>query len=343
MTIQKYSNIDTRFSAILISTVEGYIKTCAPVSSKFVQGTLPMPLSTATIRSVMSSLEQDGFLRKAHKSGGRIPTDLGYRFYIDSINFTHPTNENTISELESELKTISNNVDELLSATASMLSKLSNMFGVITISEYQNSILADIELVELNGNRVMLVLALDNGLVKSIVLNLDIEIAVKHINSITELLKEKLRGLSLIEIQKTISKRLNDSEAINHEIIQILINDRFNFFSIENNKLIYTSSYNVLLEQPEFKDIENFQKILPGLEKKFLNLYIEKNFNVDSMNDLIGRENNHEFFNSCAFLTSKFKCESLSGRIGVIGPKRLNYVNIKEILNTFKRVVQNAI
>ena len=61
------------------------------------------------------------------------------------------------------------------------------------------------------------------------------------------------------------------------------------------------------------------------------------------MNDLIGRENNHEFFNSCAFLTSKFKCESLSGRIGVIGPKRLNYVNIKEILNTFKRVVQNAI
>ena len=260
-----------------------------------------MPLSTATIRSVMSSLEQDGFLRKAHKSGGRIPTDLGYRFYIDSINFTHPTNENTISELESELKTISNNVDELLSATASMLSKLSNMFGVITISEYQNSILADIELVELNGNRVMLVLALDNGLVKSIVLNLDIEIAVKHINSITELLKEKLRGLSLIEIQKTISKRLNDSEAINHEIIQILINDRFNFFSIENNKLIYTSSYNVLLEQPEFKDIENFQKILPGLEKKFLNLYIEKNFNVDSMNDLIGRENNHEFFNSCAF------------------------------------------
>ena len=75
-----------------------------------------------------------------------------------------------------------------------MLSKLSNMFGVITISEYQNSILADIELVELNGNRVMLVLALDNGLVKSIVLNLDVEIAVKHINSITELLKEKLRG-----------------------------------------------------------------------------------------------------------------------------------------------------
>ena len=137
---------------------------------------------------------------------------------------------NTIDVLERELKTISGNVDELLSATASMLSKVSSMFGVITISEYHNSILADIDLVELNKNRAMIVLAMDNGLVKSIVLNLDIEIATKHIHSITEILKEKLRGLSLIEIQNTIFKRLNDTKAIDHEIVQILINDRLNTF-----------------------------------------------------------------------------------------------------------------
>ena len=217
------------------------------------------------------------------------------------------------------------------------------MFGVITISEYHNSILADIDLVELNGNRAMIVLAMDNGLVKSIVLNLDIEIATKHIHSITEILKEKLRGLSLIEIQNTIFKRLNDTKAIDHEIVQILINDSSKYFSIENNKLIYTSSYNVLLDQPEFKDIDNFQKILPGLEKQFLNLYMEKSFNIDNKNDLIGKENNNEIFNNCAFLTSKFESEALSGRIGLIGPKRINYINMKSILNTFKRVVQNAI
>ena len=138
------------------------------------QGSLPITLSTATIRNVMSILEKDGFLRQVHKSGGRIPTDLGYRFYIDSINFNKLFDNNTIDVLERELKTISGNVDELLSATASMLSKVSSMFGVITISEYHNSILADIDLVELNKNRAMIVLAMDNGLVKSIVLNLSL-------------------------------------------------------------------------------------------------------------------------------------------------------------------------
>ena len=343
MHIKKYRNINNRFKSILIATVEGYINTCSPVSSKYVQGSLPITLSTATIRNVMSILEKDGFLRQVHKSGGRIPTDLGYRFYIDSINFNKLFDNNTIDVLERELKTISGNVDELLSATASMLSKVSSMFGVITISEYHNSILADIDLVELNKNRAMIVLAMDNGLVKSIVLNLDIEIATKHIHSITEILKEKLRGLSLIEIQNTIFKRLNDTKAIDHEIVQILINDSSKYFSIENNKLIYTSSYNVLLDQPEFKDIDNFQKILPGLEKQFLNLYMEKSFNIGNKNDLIGKENNNEIFNNCAFLTSKFESEALSGRIGLIGPKRINYINMKSILNTFKKVVQNAI
>jgi len=343
MHTKKYRNINNRFKSILVATVEGYINTCSPVSSKYVQGRLPISLSTATIRNVMSILEKDGFLRQVHKSGGRIPTDLGYRFYIDSINFNKLFDNDTIDVLERELKTISGNVDELLSATASMLSEVSSMFGVITISEYHNSILADIDLVELNGNRAMIVLAMDNGLVKSIVLNLDIEIAAKHIHSITELLREKLRGLSLIEIQNTILKRLNDTKAIDHEIVQILINDSSKYFSIENNKLIYTSSYNVLLDQPEFKDIDNFQKILPGLEKQFLNLYIEKSFNIDNKNDLIGKENNNEIFNNCAFLTSKFESEALSGRIGLIGPKRINYINMKSILNTFKKVVQNAI
>ena len=120
MHTKKYRKINNRFKSILIATVEGYINTCSPVSSKYVQGILPISLSTATIRNVMSILEKDGFLRQVHKSGGRIPTDLGYRFYIDSINFNKLFDNDTIDVLERELKTISGNVDELLSATASM-------------------------------------------------------------------------------------------------------------------------------------------------------------------------------------------------------------------------------
>ena len=229
-----------------------------------------------------------------HKSGGRIPTDLGYRFYINSIKANDKLSEHVVPELEDELRTISNNVDDVLNATASMLSELSNMFSVVTISEYHNSILIDIELVELNGNRVMLVLGMNNGLVKSIVLDLDINIKPKHMNSIIRLLKEKLIGLSLREIQNTITLRLNDSSIFNHELIQVLIHDRYSYFSIEYNKLIYTSPVNVLLQQPEFQNLNNFKRILPALDKSFLNIYINKNFDTNSDYDLIGKENKDE-------------------------------------------------
>tara|TARA_B100001996_G_scaffold381673_1_gene371596 strand:- start:921 stop:1952 length:1032 start_codon:yes stop_codon:yes gene_type:complete len=343
MTIQKYNRLDLRYSSILATIVEGYINTCQPISSQYVQKKLLTDLSSATIRNVMSSLEKDGFLKQVHKSGGRIPTDLGYRFYINSINSKNNVNEDAIPELEDELKTVSSNVDEILNATATMLSDLSNMFSIVMISEYQNSILVDIELIELNGNRVMMVIGMDNGLVKSIVLDLDINIKEKHIKSITKLLKDKLVGLSLSEIQNTITYRLNDSSVFNHELIQILINDCYSYFSIENNKLIYTSPANVLLQQPEFQNINNFKKILPALDKSFLNIYMNKNFDAEHDYDLIGKENEDKIFNNCAILTSKFETKAITGRIGVIGPKRLNYINVKNILNTFRKVVQNAI
>ena len=343
MTIQKYKNLDKRYTAILIAVVEGYINTCLPISSKFVQNRIDTTLSSATIRNVISSLEQDGFLRQVHKSGGRIPTDLGYRFYINNINASYPSEDQAISNLEDELKTISSNVDELLNATALMVSKLSNMFGVVTITDYHRSILRDIELVELNDNRVMLVLATDNGLVKSMVLNLDINIAIKHIESITVLLKDRLIGLTLEEIQNTITDRLNDTLIFNHELVQILINERYSYFSISNNKLIYTSPVNVLLDQPEFQNISNLQQILPALDKTYLNGYLNNYFDTSSDYDLIGKENKDKIFKDCAILTSKFQSNAMSGRIGVIGPKRLNYINVKNILNTFKKVVQDAI
>ena len=343
MAIQKYKNLDKRYTAILIAVVEGYINTCLPISSKFVQNRIDITLSSATIRNVISSLEQEGFLRQVHKSGGRIPTDLGYRFYINNINASYPSEDQAISNLEDELKTISNNVDELLNATALMVSKLSNMFGVVTITDYHRSILRDIELVELNDNRVMLVLATDNGLVKSMVLNLDINIAIKHIESITVLLKDRLIGLTLEEIQNTITDRLNDTLIFNHELVQILINERYSYFSISNNKLIYTSPVNVLLDQPEFQNISNLQQILPALDKTYLNGYLNNYFDTSSDYDLIGKENKDKIFKDCAILTSKFQSKAMSGRIGVIGPKRLNYINVKNILNTFKKVVQDAI
>lgn len=291
----------------------------------------------------MFSLEQKGYLTHLHTSSGRIPTDTGYRFYVNIIQ-EYQVLDNQISEkIEQELLIISNNVDELLDATAFMLAKVSHMFGIILVSGYQKSMLSDIELVVLEGNRVMLVLAMDTGSVESIVMNLNLTIQPKLIHKITRILKERLVGFSLKEIQSTINRRLNDTEMYSHELVQILINNSNKYFHIDNNKSIYTSSTNVLLDQPEFQDISNFQRILPALDKAYLNNHFKINFTDQSNQTLIGKENEDELLKDCAIITTQFDSGLIKGRIGVVGPKRVPYISVQATLKKFAEIIHNAL
>ena len=343
MPCPNISNLNDREAVVLTTLIEAYIEKSLPISSTFLSKNYNLNVSSATIRNVMSTLEDKGYLTHLHTSGGRLPTDMGYRFYVDSIKSMN-TNKTLVPKyLENELLTISNNVDELLDATVLMLSKVSHMFGVVTISGYQDSILTDIELVPIQGERVMLVLALDTGVVKSIVLNLDVDIDIKLINKITQVLKDKLLNLSLKEIQNSIITRLNDVEIYSHELVQILINDRTNYFNIDSNKSIYTSSTNVLLEQPEFSSIANFKRILPALDKNFLNKHFNSNFSLGSEPTLIGKENGDERLNECAIITTYFESGMISGKIGVLGPKRIPYHSLQSILQQFTEIVKSAI
>lgn len=343
MLSNNISDLTNREATILSDVVEYYIESGLPVSSGYLTKNCGLNISSATIRNAMFSLEQKGYLTHLHTSSGRIPTDTGYRFYVNIIQ-EYQVLDNQISEkIEQELLIISNNVDELLDATAFMLAKVSHMFGIILVSGYQKSMLSDIELVVLEGNRVMLVLAMDTGSVESIVMNLNLTIQPKLIHKITRILKERLVGFSLKEIQSTINRRLNDTEMYSHELVQILINNSNKYFHIDNNKSIYTSSTNVLLDQPEFQDISNFQRILPALDKAYLNNHFKINFTDQSNQTLIGKENEDELLKDCAIITTQFDSGLIKGRIGVVGPKRVPYISVQATLEKFAEIIHNAL
>ena len=343
MLSNNISDLTNREATILSDVVEYYIESGIPVSSGYLTKNCGLNISSATIRNAMFSLEQKGYLTHLHTSSGRIPTDTGYRFYVNIIQ-EYRVLDNQISEkIEQELLIISNNVDELLDATAFMLAKVSRMFGIILVSGYQKSMLSDIELVVLEGNRVMLVLAMDTGSVESIVMNLNLTIQPKLIHKITRILKERLVGFSLKEIQSTINRRLNDTEMYSHELVQILINNSNKYFHIDNNKSIYTSSTNVLLDQPEFQDISNFQRILPALDKAYLNNHFKINFTDQSNQTLIGKENEDELLKDCAIITTQFDSGLIKGRIGVVGPKRVPYISVQATLKKFAEIIHNAL
>ena len=343
MSTIKLPTLNDREATILTSIIEAYIDSGTPVSSGYIKKYCGLNLSPATIRAVMASLEQKGLLTHFHTSGGRVPTDVGYRFYVNDTHEIIASYDPFSDNIKNELLTIVNDVDELLNATVLMLSKVSRMFGVISVSGYQRSILTDIELVLLEGNRVMLVLALDTGLVKSIVLNLDLVIQPNLVTKITQVLKDRLIGYSLKEIQSTIRVRLNDLEMYSHELVQVLVNDSEKYFDLNKNESIYTSSYDILLEQPEFQNLTSFQRLLPALDKAYLNQHFQENFNAHSSHTLIGTENEDELLNECSIITTEFNSEIIKGRIGVLGPKRIPYLTVQSIIEKFAEIIQHAL
>ena len=266
-------NIEPKELSVLNAVVESYIDLCKPISSNYLKKHYLRNYSSSHIRFLMNSLEKKNLLMHYHISGGRVPTDLGYRVYVDSFGDILNHNEIKKDEIEKKLDSSSENTEQLLEATAYMLSKMSNMYSVVMLHDNDSSILKNIEIVNINSDsRLMMILTLDNGLIRSIVLNIDLKIKTSFIDKIVLELKNKLIGLSLFQIQHSIIHRLNDTENYNHELIQVIINDSKKYFSIDKEKLIFTSSAGALLDYPEFQDIDQFQRILPALDLSLIHI-----------------------------------------------------------------------
>ena len=338
---KKYS-LTQRDKKVLKATIDEFITLNQPVGSKFLKEQYTFRFSSATIRNIFAKLESYNLLTHIYTSSGRTPTNQGYRYYVDK--FDSKLSSHFIQVYKNhfkKLKSISSNVDLLMETTATLLSEITKLFGLVMLSGIENSVLIDIELVHISSERVLVVLALDSGLIKNIVLNLKCEIKKKEIDRIAVLLKEKLLGLTLNEINGSIKGRLKESEIYHHEIVQILIEHP----SIKDTKgeepVIYTSNIHELLKQPEFQEASTIRKTLEALDsEQFQSCFTS--FQDDDGFTLIGDENDFHLMDHCSIVSTPFKGEQLMGLIAIVGPTRIPYHQIKKTLNYLAEVMSHV-
>ena len=264
----KYTRLTERESDILRIVVEEFIVENRPVASNSLKYKYKIKFSSATIRNIFARLEHLGFLRHTFTSSGRIPTDLGYRYYVDHFVNTDLIESKINSDVKEQLMKISSNIDELMQETALMLAKVSGLFGVVVISDIRRSVVTEIELISLSSDRIMMVIALRSGLLKSLVLNLDIVVKPSELASVNRTLRERLIGHSIEDIKSSISALLKSGNVSNHEIIQIIFQHPLLPFQLNRNNHLYTSSYNGLLSNPEFQKYDIIQRTISGLDEK---------------------------------------------------------------------------
>ena len=335
--------LNQREKEILKKTIEDYISFGTPISSQSLHNNYFNQLSAATIRNSLAKLEQTGMLKSIHTSSGKVPTDNGYRYYVDSLIAENTSTIQEYDNIAQKLSDASDNLEDLLQATAYMLGKISRLFSMVIISKQQKNILNEIELLHLSSERIMLVLGLDSGFIRSIVLNLNVTINNSSLKFINEALKDRLLGLSLDEIQSNIKERLKESQYFDHEIVQILVQDPNKHFKISGEKLVYTSPFYQLLDYPEFHEINKLKTLMSYIHDKSMEEYFNK-YLLDGGNSIIiGKEIGDSNFNNCSIISEPFENNNINGQMLVLGPKRIPYKNIKRILTNFTDIINDVL
>ncbi|MFK7846489.1 MAG: heat-inducible transcriptional repressor HrcA [Rhodothermales bacterium] len=324
--------LSVREGEILRLVVRSFIDTAGPIGSRFLAKRFHVGLSAASIRNTMSDLEERGLLDHPYTSAGRIPTELGYRAFVDQLMQPERLSADDQAYLQSTLEGFDDQPEVLLKECSRILGRLSNLLGVVLSPKLMNGILERLELVPLSSSRIMFVISLEGGLVKTVILELHTTLGRRDLDDVVTLLNSRLAGLSIDEIRKTYANRMRDVQDEPTGVVKLVLKSSNDIFSDqENGRVSYAGAQNIVA-QPEFleqpKDLKNLVKLLEN--ENFIVELLESETLVKPghVNIRIGSEISAGKVDQYSIVTARYRLGNTEGTIGVIGPKRMNYSHV---------------
>ncbi|MGM0419495.1 MAG: heat-inducible transcriptional repressor HrcA [Bacillota bacterium] len=316
---------------VLKTIIEEHILTAEPVGSRTLARKYDFGFSPATIRNEMADLEEMGLLEQPHTSAGRIPTDLGYRFYVDNLKKSELNSPPAIKVYLEQLSKEHSGIQDVMTGMARLLANLTQYTTFISEPAFSESKLRKIELLPVSRKRLLLVVITDNGLVNNKTINLKKELDENQLNDLNKILNKRLQGTALgdinpeflQELQQELQRRINYTA----EILELLQREMTKISTKEDMK-IHLDGTSYILEQPEFNDIERLKKILRILDREEELRKILNGIN-EEISIQIGAENKIEDMENCSLVLAKYHISrGASGRIGIIGPTRMEYSKV---------------
>lgn len=330
-----------RQEQILKIIVEQYIKTGAPVGSKTILTSENLSCSSATVRNECVELEKYELLEKAHSSSGRIPSTKGYRYYVDKLMTQNE--ETDVLLLKKRIEEIFNTRDleigDIIEQTSNILSEMTKLISIVVGPSVKEDTLKRIELLTLNNDSVLAIIITDNGHVENKIFNIK-EISLQDLTLATDIFNQRLIGTKISEMTEKVTllkpilaKQVKQAEYI----IQGFINALINF----SKPLSSTHGVQYMLENPEFNDIKKVKTLLNFIESQSPWTYFDKLNQRQNVQVKIGEELGSDN-DDMAMITTTFKIhESDQGQIAVVGPKRLEYEKVTEILNWINETIKD--
>jgi len=324
------TDLTDREKSILRYVIHQFILTANPVGSRNLSKKYDIGFSPATVRNIMSDLEESGFLGHPHTSAGRVPTDLGYRFYVNSLMEVPLLSQDEVDFIESHFDQTNSQTDEILRITSNILSNLTSQLAYVSYPKLGNAILEKLQLVAISNSRILVVISIKSGMIRTITLEVETGLDKNNLSTIQRLLNERLAGLTFSEIKNSITERIKSiSNKDLKPVIRVFLDsveDIFNDVKTNENSII-TGTKN-LLNQPEFTDLKNISSIIELVEDKDIIIHMmneKTSENQGQVSVTIGSESNEEKLNDYSIIVKEYDVGQAMGNIGIIGPKRMTY------------------
>jgi len=327
--------LSERCQKILEIIIEEYISTAQPVGSRSITMHRSINLSPASVRSVMAELEDLGYLASPHTSAGRIPTEKGYRFYVDTLLRVSDLDSDSKDRIELHYRKRGLQMADVLREASRVLSTVSHYTGLVMVPRLRSTVFRHIEFVKLSSRQLLAVFVTQSGLVQNRLITSDEDLTASDLEQITNYLNRTMVGMSIQEAQVQIVIEMAQEKAL----YDILLQRAFKLSSAvlvdESHGDIIIEGTSHFLEQPEFADLQKMKSIVQTFEQKSILIeLLDRSLHMQGVQVMIGSETEYTELAGCSLITAAYSGKrGTLGTLGVIGPNRMPYSTIIPIVD----------
>lgn len=337
-------DLTERERTILAVLIDHYVRTAEPVGSRVIATKYGLGVSPATVRNTLSDLEERGLIEQPHTSAGRIPTESGYRLYVDKLLKSERLSPQEKEKIKRALSIDYGAIEDILEQTSRVLARLTSQLGVTITPKFDQAVLNKIDLVQLTDTRVMVIVAVRSGVVRTILIEVDSNIETERLRHTADVLNEKLSGLSLGEIRRTITERLSVEGHGDPQLLKLFMEQHEHLLNDTSGAELHTDGTVNILSQKEFQNPEKLREFLTLLEERrsLIDLLKVKTF-ADDITVTIGAESNIEGMKGCSAVTRSYQAGQIRGTVGVIGPTRMEYAKLMSLVDYTAKVLSEIL
>jgi heat-inducible transcriptional repressor len=334
-----------RSQNILEAIVEDYISSAEPVGSRAITRRHSFNLSPASVRNVMSDLEEMGFLCSPHTSAGRIPTEKGFQYYIDSLLKIRDLSSVEMKELSKNYRFSGMKMEDIMQEVGRVLSGLSKYTGLVMAPKFSATVFRQMEFIRLSQGQILVVYVSESGLVQNKVIEAGSDLTQQQLEQISNYLNKELNGLTISQVRSKLEQELKEERVRFDQLRKSALRLTQAAFSDEDKNQVYVAGTSLMLEQPEFSSPEQMKRMIQTLESKQLLIHLlDRSQSAQGVQIFIGSESNHAELDGCSLITSSYSNkQGVVGTLGVIGPMRMPYSQVIPIVDFTAQLVSRVL